>query len=180
MGEKRMRSKWIIRIWLGRLTRYLVVPLVFCVILFPLYGLMHQQTEKAQLTDAAEQLATAVSTFEGYLSDLRFTTNKLFNDDSYKLLAVSDDDSLMGDYMTSFNASTLLQDLTYSMSYTAYSYVTFARNHFVIDPYRVFSGARSPKTSHSTCAVSAPGATERERATAPLRYHVSLLSRSDK
>lgn len=46
MGEKRMRSKWIIRIWLGRLTRYLVVPLVFCVILFPLYGLMHQQTEK--------------------------------------------------------------------------------------------------------------------------------------
>ncbi|MFQ7003817.1 MAG: hypothetical protein ACLRRT_09160 [Ruthenibacterium lactatiformans] len=51
-----MRSKWIIRIWLGRLTRYLVVPLVFCVILFPLYGLMHQQTEKAQLTDAAEQL----------------------------------------------------------------------------------------------------------------------------
>lgn len=46
-----MRSKWIIRIWLGRLTRYLVVPLVFCVILFPLYGLMHQQTEKAQLTD---------------------------------------------------------------------------------------------------------------------------------
>ena len=42
MGEKRMRSKWIIRIWLGRLTRYLVVPLVFCVILFPLYGLMHQ------------------------------------------------------------------------------------------------------------------------------------------
>ena len=77
MGEKRMRSKWIIRIWLGRLTRYLVVPLVFCVILFPLYGLMHQQTEKAQLTDAAEQLATAVSTFEGYLSDLRFTTNKL-------------------------------------------------------------------------------------------------------
>lgn len=143
MGEKRMRSKWIIRIWLGRLTRYLVVPLVFCVILFPLYGLMHQQTEKAQLTDAAEQLATAVSTFEGYLSDLRFTTNKLFNDDSYKLLAVSDDDSLMGDYMTSFNASTLLQDLTYSMSYTAYSYVTFARNHFVIDPYRVFSGYES-------------------------------------
>ena len=138
-----MRSKWIIRIWLGRLTRYLVVPLVFCVILFPLYGLMHQQTEKAQLTDAAEQLATAVSTFEGYLSDLRFTTNKLFNDDSYKLLAVSDDDSLMGDYMTSFNASTLLQDLTYSMSYTAYSYVTFARNHFVIDPYRVFSGYES-------------------------------------
>ena len=42
------------------------------------------------------------------------------------------------------------------------------------------SGARSPKTSHSTCAVSAPGATERERATAPLRYHVSLPSRSDK
>ena len=139
MGEKRMRSKWIIRIWLGRLTRYLVVPLVFCVILFPLYGLKHQQTEKAQLTDAAEQLATAVSTFEGYLSDLRFTTNKLFNDDSYKLLAVSDDDSLMGDYMTSFNASTLLQDLTYSMSYTAYSYVTFARNHFVIDPYRLIA-----------------------------------------
>ncbi|MFQ7003816.1 MAG: hypothetical protein ACLRRT_09155 [Ruthenibacterium lactatiformans] len=84
-----------------------------------------------------------MSTFEGYLSDLRFTTNKLFNDDSYKLLAVSDDDSLMGDYMTSFNASTLLQDLTYSMSYTAYSYVTFARNHFVIDPYRVFPDMRA-------------------------------------
>ena len=50
----------------------------------------------------------------------------------------------------------------------------------VREAYEPSSGARSPKTSHSTCAVSAPGATERERATAPLRYHVSLLSRSDK
>lgn len=79
-----------------------------------------------------------MSTFEGYLSDLRFHTNKLCNDDSYKLLAVSDDRSLMGDYMTSFNASTLLQDLTYSMSYTAYSYVTFARNPFCDRPLSRF------------------------------------------
>ena len=83
--------------------------------------------------------------------DSEVTGSETFRRD--KLLAVSDDDSLMGDYMTSFNASTLLQDLTYSMSYTAYSYVTFARNHFVIDPYRVFSGyesfypgAMSPRT----------------------------------
>lgn len=138
-----MRSKWIIRIWLSRLARYLVVPLVFCVILFPLYGLMHQQTEKAQLTDAAEQLAAAVSTFEGYLGDLRFTTNKLFSSDLYKVLAVSDDDSLADDYATTLGASTLLQNLTYSMPYTAYSYVTFARNHFVIDSHRSFSSYES-------------------------------------
>ena len=72
-----MRSKLWIRVWLKRLVRYLAVPLAFCAVLGPLYGIMRQQTEMAQLADVSEQLSTAINTFEGYLSDLRFTTNRL-------------------------------------------------------------------------------------------------------
>ena len=133
-----MHSKVVIRIWLQRLLAYLIVPMGFCIILFPLSGLMHQQTEKAQTTDTAERLAASVNTFETYLSEIRFTTNKLFNNEPYKLLAASSDDDPIGDYRTLYDASTLLQDLTYSTSYAAYSYVTFARNHFIIDEQRTF------------------------------------------
>lgn len=132
-----MRSKLWIRVWLKRLVRYLAVPLAFCAVLGPLYGIMRQQTEMAQLADVSEQLSTSINTFEGYLSDLRFTTNRLFNDDVFNRLAASNDD-LIGDYMTPYDASSLLSDLTYSMSYVTYSYVTFARNQFVVDPYRFF------------------------------------------
>lgn len=133
-----MRSKLLFHIWLKRLVRYLAVPLAFCAVLIPLYGIMRQQTEMAQMADVSEQLSTAVNTFEGYLSDLRFTTNRLFNDDVFNRLAASDDDDLIGDYRTPYDASSLLSDLTYSMSYATYSYVTFARNQFVVDPYRFF------------------------------------------
>lgn len=133
-----MRSKLLIHIWLRRLVRYLAIPLAFCAVLIPLYGIMLQQTEKAQMADISEQLSTAVNTFEGYLSDLRFTTNRLFNDDVFNRLAASDDNDLIGDYRTSYEASSLLSDLTYSMSYVAFSYVTFTRNQFVVTPYRFF------------------------------------------
>lgn len=121
-----------------RLVRYLAVPLAFCAVLGPLYGIMRQQTEMAQLADVSEQMSTAINTFESYLSDLRFVTNRLFNDDVFNRLAASDDDDLLGDYMTPYDASSLLSDLTYSMSYVTYSYVMFARNQFVVDPYRFF------------------------------------------
>lgn len=133
-----MRSKLVIRIWLRRLLGYLVVPMGFCIILFPLSSLMHQQTEKAQMADTAERLAASVNTFETYLREIRFTTNKLFNNEPYKLLAASSDEEPIGDYRTLYDASTLLQDLTYSASYAAYGYVTFARNHFIIDEQRTF------------------------------------------
>ena len=124
-----MRNKLLFRMWLSRLVQYLIIPTVLCVILLPLYNILHQQTIKAQLTDASEQLASSVSTFENYLYNIRYVTNKLFHDSSYNILAVSSDDYALGDNATGQTASRLLEDLTYSMSPVSYSYVTFARNH---------------------------------------------------
>lgn len=135
-----MRRRILILIWLKRLARYLLVPLAFCLIIFPLYGLMRQQTEQAQLADAAEQLSIAVNVFERYLSDLRFTTNRLFNSDVYKRLAAdSGGDAPRSDDPALYEASSLLADLTYNNSYVAYCYVTFARNQFVVDSWRFFN-----------------------------------------
>lgn len=39
-----MRNKWILRIWMARLLRYLAIPAAFCVILLPLYNLFRQLT----------------------------------------------------------------------------------------------------------------------------------------
>lgn len=133
-----MRSKLVVLLWLKRLVRYLVVPLAMCVILFPIYGLTQQQTERAQLADASEQLAAAVNTFEDIVSDLRFTTNRLFNDDMYKLLAASDDSTVTGSSAKYYAASSLMQNLAYNMSYASYIYATFSRNRCVVDPYRFF------------------------------------------
>ena len=135
-----MFRKLILRLWLSRLGRYLVVPLGLCIILLPLYGLLHQQTENAQFNEVSEQLSSAVSTFESYLNDVRYTTSKVFNDDLFMLLAASDDDSLTGDAVTPIRASGALQDYTYRMSHFAYSYVTFARNHVIVDEYRDYRG----------------------------------------
>lgn len=129
--------------WLSRLVQYLIIPTVLCVILLPLYNILHQQTIKAQLTDASEQLASSVSTFENYLYNIRYVTNKLFHDSSYNILAVSSDDYALGDNATGQTASRLLEDLTYSMSPVSYSYVTFARNQFVIDDCRAYRSYNS-------------------------------------
>lgn len=59
-----MRNKWVLRIWMARLLRYLAIPVAFCVILLPLYNLFRQQTQKTQLADTAESLTAAVNTFE--------------------------------------------------------------------------------------------------------------------
>ena len=114
------------------------MPVALFVILIPLHEILSQQTERAQLSDASESLTTAVHSLENYLSDIRVATNKMFNDDSYLLLAASDDDTLIGDSMTLRKASSLLGDLTYNMQFSGYSYVTFSRNHLVIDEYRFF------------------------------------------
>lgn len=133
-----MRNKFLLKTWLSRLVQYLIIPTVLCVILLPLYNILHQQTIKAELTDASEQLASSVSSFEGYIYDIRYVTNKLFHDSSFNLLAVSGDDSLLWDEATGTTASRLLEDLTYSLSPVAYSYVTFARNSVVIDNCRAY------------------------------------------
>lgn len=138
-----MRNKLLFRMWLSRLVQYLIIPTVLCVILLPLYNILHQQTIKAQLTDASEQLASSVSTFENYLYNIRYVTNKLFHDSSYNILAVSSDDYALGDNATGQTASRLLEDLTYSMSPVSYSYVTFARNQFVIDDCRAYRSYNS-------------------------------------
>ena len=138
-----MRNKLLFRMWLSRLVQYLIIPTVLCVILLPLYNILHQQTIKAQLTDASEQLASSVSTFENYLYNIRYVTNKLFHDSSYNILAVSSDDYALGDNATGQTASRLLEDLTYSMSPVSYSYVTFARTQFVIDDCRAYRSYNS-------------------------------------
>lgn len=138
-----MRKKLILRIWLFRLVRYLLLPAALCVVLFPLYGILHQQTIKAQLSDTAEQLAASVSVFESNLYDIRFVTNKLFYDSNYAILAVSQDKDIEKDDISARNASKMLEDLTYGLSPVAYSYVTFGRNHIVIDESRVYHSYES-------------------------------------
>ena len=133
-----MRNKLTIRLWLSRLGKYLLVPLALCTVLLPMYSIFHQQTIKAQLTGASEQLASSVSTFEGYLYDVRFVTNKIFHDSSFTVLAAGSDDDVFADDSTVQTASRLLENLTYSLSPVSYSYVTFARNQMVIDDCRVY------------------------------------------
>lgn len=138
-----MRKKLILHLWISRLGKYLLLPTALCIILFPLYSILHQQTVKAQLSDTAEQLAASVSVFEGYLYDVRFVTNKLFHDSDFTILAASRDDDLWADDTTVQNASKLLEDLTYSLSPVGYSYVTFGRNHLVIDDCRAYRSYES-------------------------------------
>ncbi len=131
-----MGREFPIRLWLNRLSKYLLVPTVMCIVLLPLYGILHQQTVKAQMTDTAEQLASSVSTFEGYLYDVRFAANKLFYTPEFNVLAASTDSSMLSDEKNTNAAMILLEDLTYSMQSVSYSYVTFARNTLVIDNCR--------------------------------------------
>lgn len=138
-----MRKKLIFRLWLSRLCKYLLIPMALCVVLFPLYSLLHQQTVKVQLSDTAEQLAASVSVFEGYLYDIRFVTNKLFHDSTFNILAASQDDDILGDDATAQAAPRMLEDLTYSLSPVAYSYVTFDRNHIVVDDCRLYRSYKS-------------------------------------
>lgn len=49
-----MRKKLIIRLWLLRLAKYLLIPTALCAILLPLYGIFRQQVYKAQLTGSCQ------------------------------------------------------------------------------------------------------------------------------
>lgn len=133
-----MRKKMTLRLWFSRLGKYLVLPAVLCAILFPLYSILHQQTIKAQLSDTSEQLAASVSVFEEYLYDIRYVTNKLFHNSNFAVLATGQDDSIFSGDNTLQSASRLLEELTYSLSPVAYSYVTFDRNHLVIDDSKAY------------------------------------------
>lgn len=126
----------IVRLWLSRLGKYLLIPAALWVVLLPLYSIFHQQTIKVQLSDAEEQLASAASTFDNYLYNIRFVTNKLFHDPTIALLAASRDGLSLYSDTTAQTASKKLEDLTYSLSPVAYSYVTFARSQLVIDNTR--------------------------------------------
>lgn len=133
-----MRNKFLFRIWLSKIMRYLLIPTALCVILIPLYDIFRQQTVRAQLSDASEQLASSASVLDGYLYDIRYVTNKLFHDTSFATLAASTDDSVLEGSTIGQTATRLLEDLTYSMTPVAYSYVTFDRNQIVVDTSRVY------------------------------------------
>lgn len=131
-------NKIIFRIWILRFCSYLIVLFCFCTILFPLYNIMKKQTTEIQLKDVSEQMVLAVNDFEEYIRNISFTTNKLFNSDPIKLLASSTDERIQADYMNLSRATMILQDLTYSMPYSSYSYITFKNNNAIIDEYRTF------------------------------------------
>ena len=131
-----MRNKLLFRIWLSKLMQYLLIPTALCVVLLPLYDIFHQQTVKAQLSDASEQLASSVSVMDNYLYNVRFVTNKLFHEDAFIMLAASSDRDIHDE--SALTACRQLEELTYSMSPVSYSYVTFARNQIVIDGCRAY------------------------------------------
>ena len=147
-----MRKRLFVRNWIRRLLRYLCIPVGFFLVVFPLYSLMIRQTIQAQSSSAMEMLAIGTTQFERCLSNIRSTTNKLFSETEYTLLASSYDNSILGDYQTLTRASKSLQDKTYDSSVITYSYITFERNGIILDD-------RSAYESHSNFY---PGALEYE------------------
>lgn len=111
-----MRKRLFVRNWIRRLLRYLCIPVGFFLVVFPLYSLMIRQTIQAQSSSAMEMLAIGTTQFERCLSNIRSTTNKLFSETEYTLLASSYDNSILGDYQTLTRASKSLQDKTYDSS----------------------------------------------------------------
>lgn len=147
-----MRKRLFVRNWIRRLLRYLCIPVGFFLVVFPLYSLMIRQTIQAQSSSAMEMLAIGTTQLERCLSNIRSTTNKLFSETEYTLLASSYDNSILGDYQTLTRASKSLQDKTYDSSVITYSYITFERNGIILDD-------RSAYESHSNFY---PGALEYE------------------
>ena len=159
-----MRKRLFVRNWIRRLLRYLCIPVGFFLVVFPLYSLMIRQTIQAQSSSAMEMLAIGTTQFERCLSNIRSTTNKLFSETEYTLLASSYDNSILGDYQTLTRASKSLQDKTYDSSVITYSYITFERNGIILDD-------RSAYESHSNFY---PGALEYEDKMygIPLEYNI--------
>lgn len=147
-----MRKRLFVRNWIRRLLRYLCIPVGFFLVVVPLYSLMIRQTIQAQSSSAMEMLAIGTTQLERCLSNIRSTTNKLFSETEYTLLASSYDNSILGDYQTLTRASKSLQDKTYDSSVITYSYITFERNGIILDD-------RSAYESHSNFY---PGALEYE------------------
>lgn len=134
-----MKKKLTLHLFLGRLLSSLTVVLVCVLCLSPLYSLLSAQLARNMTADSARQFALAGQRWNSDLSNLRFTTNKLFNQDSLQLLSIFDDQDSENDISTVMRASEDLQDLTYSMSFGTYSYITFAQNDMVLDAFRAFS-----------------------------------------
>ena len=128
-----MRKRLFVRNWIRRLLRYLCIPVGFFLVVVPLYSLMIRQTIQAQSSSAMEKLAIGTTQLERCLSNIRSTTNKLFSETEYTLLASSYDNSILGDYQTLTRASKSLQDKTYDSSVITYSYITFERNGIILD-----------------------------------------------
>lgn len=143
-----MRNKWVLRIWMARLLRYLAIPVAFCVILLPLYNLFRQQTQKTQLADTAENLTAAVNTFEANMQSLRTTTYRLFNDDSFLRLASASSSKTPGYESNISYAATALDNAIYNTPYAAYGFAAFVNNDSIVAPQRFFA-ARSDFYAHA-------------------------------
>ena len=82
-----MRKRLFVRNWIRRLLRYLCIPVGFFLVVVPLYSLMIRQTIQAQSSSTMEMLAIGTTQLERCLSNIRSTTNKLFSETEYTLLA---------------------------------------------------------------------------------------------
>ncbi len=131
-----MEKKLILRILLRRLVGYLAVVAAFGALMVPIYSLMHQQTERAEMADVAEQMAVAVNELQGYMDSVRFTTNRLFNSSEVRLLAMSGPERNTADGITKNAVNKLLGDLVYNMNFSTYQYITFRSNELVLDGTR--------------------------------------------
>lgn len=133
-----MRKKLAVRIWMNQFLRYLIIPIVFCLLLFPLYGLMHHQAETVLSAQAAENLTTSIAVFENYLRTLQVTTIKLFNTDSFQHIAHRRGG--LPDPDVANSAANAFSSATYNLPYTCFSFATFANNTLIADENRVYAG----------------------------------------
>lgn len=133
-----MEKRPIWKMLLRRLVGYLAAVAAFSALLVPISSLMHRQTERAETTDIAEQMAVAVNELEEYMDSVRFTTNRLFSSSEVRLLAMSGPERNTADGLTKNTVNKLLGDLMYNMDFSSYQYITFRNNEIVLDGTRAF------------------------------------------
>lgn len=132
-----MRKRLAVRIWINQFLKYLIIPIVFCLLLFPLYGLMHHQAETVQSAQVAESMTTAIASFENYLRTLQVTTIRLFNTDSFQHIAVRRGG--MPEPAAANSAVNEFSSATYHLPYTGFAFVSFANNSLIADENRVYA-----------------------------------------
>lgn len=131
-----MRKKLAVRIWINQFIKYLVIPLVFCLLLLPLYGLMHFQAEQVLSSEVAEQLTNSVASFENYIRNYQVATIKLFNTEELQYLSL--DSAGRPNRALEHIAVDSFSKTTYNLPCSVFSFTTFTNNALVLDGNRIY------------------------------------------